>query len=253
MDGKFITDQGQVRSSNEDAGAIILNDHGQTLAIVADGMGGHKAGEVASQLAVQIAEEHWQAAQHFVTPVEAENWLKDVVETMNRTIYEEAKDNEDLQGMGTTVVLTISAFEFITVAHVGDSRCYLINEEKMEQITQDHSLVNELIRTGQISEDDAEQHPRKNVLIRAIGTEEKVDIDIQTLIWEVNDMILLCSDGLTNKLTNKEIEQYVREQESLQDIGGKLIEIANTRGGEDNITIAVVRNTPKNEVGEAQC
>lgn len=253
MDGEFMTDIGQVRSTNEDAGAIFSNDYGQVLAIVADGMGGHKAGEVASQLAVEIAEEHWLNAQHFVTPVEAENWLKEIINKMNRTIYEKAQNNEALQGMGTTVVLSITAFEFITVAHVGDSRCYLLNEEKIEQITEDHSLVNELIKTGQISAEDAAEHPRKNVLVRALGTEPNVNIDVQTLIWEVDDVMLLCSDGLTNKVTNDEIESHLRTEETLKEQTIQLRNIANERGGEDNITIAIVQNTPQSEVGDLPC
>jgi len=253
VDGEFMTDIGQVRSTNEDAGAIFLNDHGQSLAIVADGMGGHKAGEVASQLAVQIAEEYWNNAEHFVTPVEAENWLKEIIDMMNRTIYEQAQNDEELQGMGTTVVLSITAFEFITVAHVGDSRCYLMNEEKIEQITEDHSLVNELIKTGQISADDAEQHPRKNVLVRALGTEPTINVDIQTLIWEVNDVILLCSDGLTNKVTNEEIESHLRTDKTLREKAIQLRNVANERGGEDNITIAIVQNTTQHEVGDLSC
>lgn len=253
MDGAFKTDIGLVRSINEDAGEICLNEHGQTLAIVADGMGGHKAGEVASQLAVQIAKEYWQAAQHFVTPVEAENWLKEVIDKMNETIYEHAQTDANLEGMGTTVVLVIAAFEFITVAHVGDSRCYLMNEDKMEQLTTDHSLVNELIRTGQITEDDAEEHPRKNVLIRAIGTEPTIDIDIQTLIWEKNDQILLCSDGLTNKITNEELEEHLRADKSLQEKTSELVDLANERGGEDNITLAILQNTSQDEVGDLPC
>lgn len=253
MDGEFMTDIGQVRSTNEDAGAILLNNHGQALAIVADGMGGHKAGEVASQLAVDIAEEYWQDAQHFVTPVEAENWLKEIIDRMNHTIYEQAQNNEELQGMGTTVVLSITAFEFVTVAHVGDSRCYLMNEEKIEQITEDHSLVNELIKTGQISADDAAEHPRKNVLVRALGTEPTINSDIQTLIWEVDDVMLLCSDGLTNKVTNEEIESYLRTDKTLKEKIVELRDVANERGGEDNITIAIVQNTPEHEVGDLPC
>src|SRR5699024_2855204 len=206
-----------------------------------------------SQLAVEIAEEYWHNAQHFVTPVEAENWLKEIIDRMNRTIYEQAQNDESLQGMGTTVVLSITAFEFITVAQVRDSRCYLMNEEKIEQITKDHSLVNEIIKTGQISADDAEEHPRKSELLRALGTEPTINADIQMLMWADVDVMLVCSDGLTNKVTNKEIEEHLRADKTLKEKAKQLRDVANERGGEDNITIAILQNTPQHEAGDLPC
>ena len=253
MDGKFITDRGLMRSTNEDAGGIFYNDAEQVLAIVADGMGGHQAGEVASQLAVSIAKEKWEQAEKFTTPIEAEEWLQSIVTEMNEIIYHQSLEKTELEGMGTTVVISICTFDFVTIAHIGDSRCYLLTDTKMEQLTEDHSLVNELIRTGQISKVDAEQHPRKNVLLRAVGTEKSVDVDIETIGWEENNRLLLCSDGLTNKITDSELENYLRTTESLEEVSNELIHIANERGGEDNITLAIIQNVMPKKVGDPTC
>lgn len=253
MDGQFLTDRGQMRSTNEDAGGIFNNSSGQVLAIVADGMGGHQAGEVASQLAVSIIKELWEQSEEINTPIEIENWLRHAVEKMNDVIYKRSLEEIEMEGMGTTVVISVCTFEFVTIAHVGDSRCYLLNDSALEQITEDHSLVNELIRTGQISQTDAEQHPRKNVLLRAVGTEESVHVDIETIGWDQDNSLLLCSDGLTNKLTDAELEEYLRSTDSLEEVSQTFIHVANERGGEDNITLAIIQNMLSEEEGEPSC
>lgn len=253
MYGQFITDRGQMRSLNEDAGGIFYNEAGQLLAIVADGMGGHLAGEVASQLAVSIIKEQWEAEASIHTPVEAEHWLKDMMARVNATIYEKSLEKEEYEGMGTTVVLSICTTDFVSIAHIGDSRCYLLNETNFELLTSDHSLVNELIRTGQITKMDAEQHPRKNVLLKAVGTEEIVHADIETINWETNNRLLLCSDGLTNKVPDEEIEQLLRETENIADLTKEFIHLANERGGEDNITIAIIQKASSSQEGDSSC
>lgn len=248
-----MTDRGQLRSSNEDAGGVFYNEAGQMIAIVADGMGGHQAGEVASQLAVSILQEKWEASQPFQTPIEAENWLRTVVEQMNTIVYKRSLEDQNFDGMGTTVVISLCTDDFVTIAHIGDSRCYLLRDETLEQITEDHSLVNELIRTGQISKTDAEHHPRKNVLLRAVGTEETVTVDIETIGWDKGNSALLCSDGLTNKIADGEIEDYLRTISNLDDVAKELIDIANERGGEDNITVALIKNELPEEEGDSPC
>lgn len=250
---QFITDRGQLRSSNEDAGGVFYNEEGQVLAIVADGMGGHQAGEVASQLAVSILKEKWEQSQPFQTPIQAESWLQTVVEQMNTIVYERSLEDQEFDGMGTTIVISICTEDFVTIAHIGDSRFYLLRDEMLEQITEDHSLVNELIRTGQISKVDAEQHPRKNVLLRAVGTEENVAVDIETIGWDQGNSALLCSDGLTNKISDEEIEHYLRTTSNLNDVAKELIHVANERGGEDNITIALIKNELPEEEGDSLC
>ena len=128
----------------------------------------------------------------------------------------------------------------MTIANIGDSRCYLLNETGFNQVTEDHSLVNELVRTGQISREDAEHHPRKNVLLRALGTEKTVDMDIKTIIFEEGDILLLCSDGLSNKVNEKELSAILTNEDPLEQKASTLISLANENGGEDNITLAIV-------------
>lgn len=253
MYGQFITDRGKMRSLNEDAGGIFVNHANQLLAIVADGMGGHLAGEVASELAVTIVKEDWEMTKAIQTPIEAEDWLDDVIKKMNKLIYQYSLEKDEYEGMGTTVVISICTNDFVTIAHIGDSRCYLLNENNFEQLTEDHSLVNELIRTGQITKIDAEQHPRKNVLLRAVGTEENVQADIETINWEEKNRVLLCSDGLTNKIPDEEIEQFLRNTENIDELAKEFIHVANERGGEDNITLAIIQKSDQTQVGDSSC
>ncbi|HHY20547.1 MAG TPA: serine/threonine-protein phosphatase, partial [Bacilli bacterium] len=151
-----------------------------------------------------------------------------------------AKENKDCQGMGTTVVAAILTADFITFAHIGDSRGYLFNKSGFVQKTVDHSLVNELVRTGQITDEEAEHHPRKNVLLRALGTEECISVDCITINWEQGNYVLLCSDGLSNKISQVEMAELLSEEGQVGDKVTKLVQTANERGGEDNITVAVI-------------
>src|SRR5699024_8911575 len=150
------------------------------------------------------------------------------------SIYERASEKETYAGMGTTAVVTISADDFVTIAHVGDSRCYIHNENGFSQITADHSLVNELIRSGEISKDEARVHPRKNVVLKALGTESNLVPEIKSITWEKGDKLLLCSDGLSDKLTNEELAGFFQSPRSFNLISKELIDLANKRGGEDN-------------------
>ncbi|HLS22839.1 MAG TPA: Stp1/IreP family PP2C-type Ser/Thr phosphatase [Pseudogracilibacillus sp.] len=243
MEGYFLTDRGKVRKTNEDAGGLFYNNSNQLLAVVADGMGGHRAGEVASNLAVEFVEAMWRITEHFSTVEEAEKWMLELIDTTNEEVYTHARKNEAHQGMGTTIVAALLTDEFVTVGHVGDSRCYLWKvDSSFIQITSDHSLVNELIKTGQITPSDAEVHPRKNVLTKALGTEEVIKPDIQTVEWGKTDCILLCSDGLSNKVDDEELKTELEQMESIERTATTLLQLANDRGGEDNITLAIVRN-----------
>lgn len=253
MLGYYRTDRGKVRSVNEDAVGIFYNKGNQLLAIVADGMGGHQAGEVASNLAIVVAKEQWEKNITIQNPAEAEEWIQDLIEEMNQKIYEYSLENKEYEGMGTTVVITICLPDTITVAHVGDSRCYLYGEHQLKQVTEDHSLVNELIRTGQISKVDAEIHPRKNVLLRALGTEQTTKIDTKTIHWNVDERLLICSDGLTNKVNDDELSFYIDQKNKVDLIMEELIDLANERGGEDNITLAIIENKSLTEAGDAPC
>jgi serine/threonine protein phosphatase PrpC len=199
MKAVFKTDRGKVRQHNEDNGGVFINPDGVRLAVVADGMGGHRAGDVASTMTIEYMEENWKKTGRIRSAQDAENWLRQHIVIVNRKIFEHSEANSECQGMGTTIVAAICTSKFLTIVNIGDSRCYLHNEAGFKQITEDHSLVNELVRSGQITKEDAENHPRKNVLLRALGTEMHVVMDISTIIFEEGDMLLLCSDGLSNK------------------------------------------------------
>ncbi|GGA84196.1 Stp1/IreP family PP2C-type Ser/Thr phosphatase [Ornithinibacillus halotolerans] len=253
MEGHFLTDRGQVRSHNEDSGGIFLNNDGQYLAIIADGMGGHQAGDVASRLATTILEDKWKKNDGIHTPDVAEEWLKQALLEANTSIYQHSLEKEDCQGMGTTIVVAVCTKEFITVAHIGDSRCYLYNEYSFKQITEDHSLVNALVQSGQISKDDALVHPRKNVVLKALGTSDTVEPDIQTINWEKGDKLLLCSDGLTDKVRDSELEEYLQSKNEIDKVGEKLVDLANERGGEDNVSLVILQHEATVEEGDPFC
>lgn len=242
MDAKFLTDCGQVRDHNEDAGGIFYNVANQLLAIIADGMGGHQAGDVASDMAVDLVKEEWAKSEQMATPEKAEQWMNQMLSKINTTIYNHSLENDEYKGMGTTAVIAICCDDFITIGHIGDSRCYVYNQSGFKQLTEDHSLVNELIRTGQISTEDAAFHPRKNVVLRAVGTEEEVNADVQSLGWELGNKLLLCSDGLTDKVSDQELFNFIKTDESLIKIGENMIDLANDRGGEDNISLIIIND-----------
>jgi PPM family protein phosphatase len=240
MNAVFMTDKGKVRLHNEDNGGIFTNLEGQRLAIVADGMGGHRAGDVASEMTINYLKEKWEKSDKVGTAEEAGSWLRTAIMEVNARLFQHSQKNIDCEGMGTTVVAAICTALFVTVANIGDSRGYIHNESGFQQLTEDHSLVNELVRSGQISREDAEHHPRKNVLLRALGTENTVEMDIKTLIFEEGDMLLLCSDGLTNKVSPEEISTILARDLTLNEKASNLVELANQNGGEDNITLAIV-------------
>ncbi|GGB29732.1 Stp1/IreP family PP2C-type Ser/Thr phosphatase [Virgibacillus dakarensis] len=253
MQGQFLTDRGRVRDHNEDSGGIYYNRNGQFLAALADGMGGHRAGDVASQMAVAHIQEKWEESNQLSSPDEIESFLSEAIEEMNKAIYDHAVKNEACQGMGTTIVITICTQDFFTVAHVGDSRCYLVNDNEFKQITEDHSLVNVLVKSGQISHEEAQNHPRKNVVLKAVGTEEHVESDVRSLGWDKHDQLLLCSDGLTDKLPDDKLSELMRLENSLKEKGQKMIDLANELGGEDNISVILIQHDRSREEGETAC
>jgi protein phosphatase len=154
--------------------------------------------------------------------------------------------------MGTTIEAVIASENLTTIAHVGDSRCYILNDSGFKQLTEDHTLVNELVRTGQITKEDAEHHPRKNWILRALGTEQDVKIDFKTIMFEEGDYLLLCSDGLSNKVNEKEMIQILQNEDSLEQKASTLITMANENGGEDNITLIILEYANDNELGDHQ-
>ncbi|MBO1624911.1 Stp1/IreP family PP2C-type Ser/Thr phosphatase [Bacillus arachidis] len=240
MKAVFLSDKGKVRQHNEDSAGVFHNLDGDILAVVADGMGGHRAGDVASSMAIQLFHDYWKQTYSMDTPKKAEEWLHINVEMINERVYEYSKQHVECNGMGTTVIVAICTAGFVTIGHIGDSRCYMLSDGEISLITEDHSLVNELVRYGEISKEDAEYHPKKNVLLRALGTEEKVGLDVKTLVLEENDQLLLCSDGLSNKVAMDDMRKILLLNEQLETKGERLIQFANDRGGEDNITLVIV-------------
>ncbi|TMW73169.1 Stp1/IreP family PP2C-type Ser/Thr phosphatase [Alteribacter natronophilus] len=255
MEAVFKTDTGLVRAHNEDDGAYASNNEGQLLVVVADGMGGHQAGDVASRMTKELLMKKWRESEPLRTPVETEQWLEKTIREINRELYHHAAGNPDCQGMGTTVVAAVCSDQYVTTGHVGDSRIYLMEEDEdgnFRQITTDHSLVGELVRSGQITEDEAMHHPRRNVVLRALGTEVDVKVDTETIGWEPGSCLLLCTDGLTDKVQGDEIGLEMQRENDLSGIADSLIRMANDRGGEDNVTIAIVRRRKGREGGGDQ-
>jgi protein phosphatase len=241
-----LTDVGQRRDQNQDA---LLIDEPLGLFVVADGMGGHAGGGTASRLAVEtirktILKTRDEEPALFGTGAEGEeNPLPDVlghaVEQACAAIFEAAQDDPELAGMGTTVTAVLVDGHSAFVAHVGDSRAYLLRAGHIYQVTQDHSLVAEQLRNGVITEEDARNSRYKNIITRSVGFEREVLVDLLGLELEVGDAIVACSDGLSNLVDDQEILATVEEQGN--DAVEKLVDLANERGGDDNITIAMIR------------
>ena len=224
------TDVGRQRSANEDS--LVVSP---PLFAVADGMGGAKAGEVASAVAVEAVE----SAQESGEPTEAQ--LAGIVREANRRIYDLAVADESRRGMGTTLTLAKVHGDDVSLAHVGDSRAYRLREGELKQVTRDHSLVAELERSGQITAEAAEHHPQRSIITRALGPEPDVEVDTYTLAGREGDLFLICSDGLTSMISDDEVGSILRSAGSLNDAADELIRAANQSGGKDNITVILFR------------
>jgi len=230
------TDVGRRRPVNEDRYALAPE---MGLYLVADGMGGHKAGQVASRIATEAALRAVRMLQgDNVAPAER---LRHAVRFANREILATAEAKPDLKGMGTTLVALLAAGGRAALAHVGDSRAYLIRRGQIRRLTDDHSLVGELLRRRQITEDDARMHPHRHVLTRAVGVRAGTEPDLAELTPVPGDVFAMCSDGLTNHLRDEEIAEALSVTDDLEAATDGLIETANERGGEDNTTVVLVR------------
>lgn len=242
MEAYFLSDKGLIRSRNEDSGGIFINNK-QWLAVVADGMGGHLAGDVASQKTVQYIKEAWEEISVPLTAESAVDWLNTTINKINRVLYEFAAEHDECKGMGTTIVAAIGFPQELIVSHVGDSRAYLFHPNIEEAlITEDHTLVQELVNHGQLSKEDAFHHPKKNIVMRALGTEEEIDIDTLKVPFPAGAMLMICSDGLSDKLKFEEIERIIQLEQTLPQKGQSFISEAIRLGGEDNITVALILN-----------
>jgi PPM family protein phosphatase len=239
MKVSFKTDQGRRREHNEDNGAILTKDD-VVLALVADGMGGHLAGEQASALAIQTIETAWKQFDPEKADQDAQ-WLEETVVLANKIIFEYGSTHPECKGMGTTLVAALCRNEYFTIANVGDSRGYLFkNGSEIVQVTEDHSLVNELVKAGQLSSEDARYHPRKNVVTRALGTDITTQADIRRVSWVPSQILLLCSDGLSDLVDEATFNLILSSDDTLDNKAETLINRANEEGGVDNISVTLV-------------
>ncbi|MFQ9515028.1 MAG: Stp1/IreP family PP2C-type Ser/Thr phosphatase [Eubacterium sp.] len=233
------TDVGLMRTINQDSIFVSTEPVGklQNLFIVADGMGGHKAGDVASRVSIEKFVKY-VCTTHMTDPA---NILDSGIISINKDIYEMANSNKDYSGMGTTFVAVTIVGNHIYIANVGDSRLYLVGRD-IKQITRDHSLVEDMVRMGMIAKDEARTHYKKNVITKAIGVaEDRASTpDIFEIEIESGDLLLLCSDGLTNMVEDYDIKKIIKNSESLEDAVRRLIHQANENGGKDNISAVLV-------------
>jgi len=230
------TDVGLRRKGNEDRYAL---DPGLGLFLVADGMGGHTAGQVASELAADAVTRAVQALDGASGTLSER--LRAAIGAANRAIFTTAQQRPEYAGMGTTVVAVLADGERAALAHVGDSRAYLVRGDRIRQLTDDHSIVGELLRRKEISEAAAREHPHRHVLTRALGVRASVEPDLAELTPSPGDVFVLCSDGLTNHLDDHEIAKHVADGGELQEVCDGMVDLANQRGGEDNITVVAAR------------
>jgi serine/threonine protein phosphatase PrpC len=221
-----ITDPGRTRRHNEDSYVIE-----PPLFAIADGMGGAQAGEVASRLATAALKEGQADAG-------GEQRISDLIQAANRRVYDRSSSDPNTSGMGTTITVALVEDDHVAFGHVGDSRAYLIRDASMEQLTEDHSLVNELLKTGRLSREEAETHPQRSVITRALGTDPDVDVDTFSVRAENGDLFLLCSDGLTDMVSEESILDVVeRHRDDIDGALRALVKEANRGGGQDNITV----------------
>lgn len=233
----YLTDPGKVREQNEDSVIIVKNLGNEYLMAVADGMGGHKNGEVASSIAISHIGKMFKDLDTIGTKEKAINWIKDTVSEVNALIYKYTEENPDSFGMGTTLVMAVLTPEFLIFGNIGDSSGFVIKDKNLHKITVDHTLVNLLVKSGELTEEEAKVHPRKNVLMKALGSNVTVDMDVFDVEKDVEG-IFLCSDGLTNMLSTEQILKVLNSDAEIEDKVQKLIYKSNNRGGEDNISVA---------------
>lgn len=244
MKSYSLTDTGRVRSMNEDYVFVSERPIGKlpNLFVVADGMGGQNAGERASSYAVEVLLQSIRKSRE-KNPVKV---LRRAIESANDMVYQESTAEESSRGMGTTMVAATLCKDVLYVANVGDSRLYIVNS-RIQQITRDHSLVEEMVRLGKLTREEGRNHPDKNIITRAVGAEETVQVDCFEEKIGIRDVILLCSDGLTNMVSDEQIQQIINTEKNLQKAAESLVETANRNGGRDNITVLLI-SRKSNEV-----
>ncbi len=240
MRGFAKTDIGKAREMNQDSYYVSNSQSNIQLYILADGMGGYNGGEVASKLAIESAKNYIENNFNQIEPQKEQilQLVKSAVEYANTIVYEKSKTSEDLKGMGTTLDLCLIYNNKAYIGHVGDSRIYLIRGDIIRKITKDHSYVQQLVEDGKITREEANHHPKKNMLIKALGCTEYVEPDIRARNIEKQDILLMCSDGLSNMVEDSTIYKLVKENP--ETAPEKLVNLANEAGGYDNITVITI-------------
>lgn len=235
----YLTDAGKVRDHNEDSVIIVKNSDNEYLMAIADGMGGHSAGEVASSIAIGYLGKHFKETFFHLNKISAINWIRDSVDTINTLIFQHEKTHPESKGMGTTLVLAVYTKDYLLFGNVGDSSGFVLKDDELRKVTYDHTLVNLLVSAGELTKEEASIHPKKNVLMKALVAALNVDVDIFECDMDMNIReVLLCSDGLTNMLDREQIEKVLLGEGSVEEKVERLIRKANNRGGTDNISVA---------------
>lgn len=246
MKSFYLTDAGKVRDHNEDSVIIVKNRENNYLMAVSDGMGGHSCGEIASSIVIGYLGHHFQEHFYKMNKEQAINFIKDSIDEVNSMIFKYVDEHPESRGMGTTLVMAIVTTDYILMANIGDSSGFVVKDKHLHKITYDHTLVNLLVSAGELSQEEAKNHPRKNVLMKALGANDPIDADIYDCDMDI-DAIMLCSDGVTNMLEVDQIEKVLDSELEIEEKVVKLIQKCNNRGGLDNISIAYLI---KNEEGE---
>lgn len=242
MEVAYRTAIGKQRADNQDYVDVFTNQAGQHLALIADGIGGNQGGDVASAMAVSHLGHSFEQTD-WTTLEAARDWISQQIAVENRAIVTKAGQFPDLNGMGTTLVAAIYFASDTVIANIGDSRAYLLRDDELRQLTEDHSLVNELVKRGEISRQAARHHPQKNIIIRSLGVTPEARFDLNTYPLVLNDQLLLCTDGLTNMVDDSQIKAVLLSDRTLTAKCERLIELANAAGGLDNITVLIISNT----------
>lgn len=247
------SDIGRVRSVNEDSVWIGATRHGYTLGIIADGMGGHQAGETASRLALETMKSTLDGLLSGLQDDALRDALSAAILNANNTVFKEATGNDEYHNMGTTVVAVLMNGLNGYIGHIGDSRAYLIKDSVAVQLTEDHTLVNELFKNGQITVEEVDNHPRRNVLTRALGTDAEVVVDLAPITLQPGELLLLCSDGLSNFVTKENLGKVAGIHEiSLEERADRLLQLALLAGGGDNISVAMLEHHGEAAVPETK-
>lgn len=236
------SDVGMRRKNNEDSFRFGSFEDGVVWAVVCDGMGGAAGGQTASMLACDMVGNKIQKCYNkSMSDFSIENLLLSAITTANVTVFDRAQTDDALSGMGTTIVACVIKDNVACVAHVGDSRAYHIRSGEIKQITKDHSLVQQMLDNGQITKEQFDNHPNKNIITRALGINENIEIDFDTVELEDNDALILCTDGLSGSVTDSYMLTLFEKNE-FDDVAEKFVEAANQNGGHDNITVVAIRN-----------